>query len=191
MGLLDDLLGQLAGTNAAANRPPARAEAGSGGGVSMSTIMMALLPIVLAMLRNRGTSNAPSAGIDQAGAGGGGGLGDILGQVLGGAAGSSGGLGGFGAILDQLQRAGFGEQARSWVSSGANLPLPSGALEQIFGQGGLAEIARRAGLSEADTSRGLAQLMPEVVNHVTPSGDMPKDDDLLASVDALARRLGV
>jgi uncharacterized protein YidB (DUF937 family) len=69
--------------------------------------------------------------------------------------------------------------------------MPPGALDQVFGQGGLAEIARRAGLSVDDTSRGLAQLMPEVVNHVTPAGQMPNGDDLVASVDALARRLGV
>jgi uncharacterized protein YidB (DUF937 family) len=182
MGLLDDVLGQLAGA-ATANRPRETPVQAGGAGMSMSTILMALLPVVLAMLRNRG-GNAPSAQAGQASAGGV--LGDLLGQVLGGVGsgggGGAGGLGGLGAILDGLQRAGFGEQARSWVSPGENLP--------IFGQGGLAEIARRAGLSESDTSRGLAQLMPEVVNHVTPNGQMPQDDDLLASVDALARRLG-
>ena len=190
MGLLDDLLGQLAGA-ATANRPRETPVQAGSAGLGMSTILMALLPVVLAMLRNRG-GNAPSAQVGQASPGGG--LGDLLGQVLGGVGGgggaSAGGLGGLGAILEGLQRAGFGEQARSWVGSGENLPLPSGALEQIFGQGGLAEIARRAGLSESDTSRGLAQLMPEVVNHVTPNGQMPLGDDLLASVDALARRLG-
>lgn len=77
------------------------------------------------------------------------------------------------------------------MSTGENQTLPPNALEQIFGQGGLAEIARRAGLSQADASRGLAQLMPEVVNHVTPNGDVPAGDDLLASVDALARRMGI
>jgi uncharacterized protein YidB (DUF937 family) len=105
--------------------------------------------------------------------------------VLGGAG------GGLGALLEQFQRAGFGDQARSWVGTGENLPLPSGALEQVFGPGGLAEIARRAGLSEQDASRGLAQLMPEVVDRVTPRGEVPAGDDLLASVDDLAKRLGI
>jgi uncharacterized protein YidB (DUF937 family) len=185
MGLLDELLGQLAGAPAVSNRQaPSAANVGSPG---MSTILMALMPVVLAML-GHGRGEA-SAGFGRASAGGG--LGDILGRVLGGAGGGGGGLGGLGALLEQMQHAGFGEQARSWVGSGDNLPLPSGALEQIFGAGGLAEIARRAGLSEADTSRGLAQLMPEVVNHVTPTGDVPPANDLLASVDALAKRLGV
>lgn len=183
MGLLDDLLGQLAGP-AMTNRQAPAARADAGGGPGMTAILMALMPVVLAMLGNRRGSSASSAGFGQSS---GGGLGGILGQVLGSAVAG----GGLGALLEQLQRSGFGDQARSWVSQGENQPLPSGALEQIFGQGGLAEIARRAGLSQDETSRGLAHLMPEVVNHVTPSGQVPGDDDLLASVDALARRLGV
>jgi uncharacterized protein YidB (DUF937 family) len=149
----------------------------------MSTILMALLPIVLGMLRQRG-AGAPSAGVGRSESGG---LGDVLGQVLGG--GGGGGLGGLGALLEQVTRAGFGEEARSWVGTGRNLPLPSGALDQIFGRDGVAEIARRAGLSEADASRGLAQLMPEVVDHVTPQGTVPDGSELLASVEALTRRL--
>jgi uncharacterized protein YidB (DUF937 family) len=184
MGLLDDLLGQLAGGPATAPRQAPRADAASAGG-GMGRILMALMPVVLAMLANRRRGGAPSAGVGRSDSGGG--LGDILGQVLGGAAAG----GGLGALLEGVRRAGFGEQAGSWVSAGQNLPLPPGALEQIFGQGGLAEIARRAGLTPAETSQGLAQIMPEVVDRVTPNGQMPADDDLLASVDDLARRLGV
>jgi uncharacterized protein YidB (DUF937 family) len=179
MGLLDELLGQLAGGGNAPDDPRAT-RAQSAGGPAMSTVLMALLPVVLGMLRQRG-ADAPAAGVGRTG----GGLGDILGRVLGGAAGG----GGLGALLEQMARAGFGDQARSWVSTGQNLPLPSGALDQIFGREGVAEIARRAGLSEADASRGLAQLMPEVVDHLTPSGAVPEGNDLLASVEALTRRL--
>jgi uncharacterized protein YidB (DUF937 family) len=182
MGLLDDLLGQLA--SGASPQPELRpTRAAATGGPGMASIMMALMPVVLAMLGNR--RGGPAAGLGQ---GAGGGLGDVLGRVLGGG-GSGGGLGG---LLDQFQRAGFGDQARSWVGSGANLPIGADTIAQVFGQGGLAEIARRAGLSEDDTSRGLAQLMPEVVDHVTPRGAVPDDgSELLASVDALAKRLGV
>lgn len=184
MGLLDDLLGQLAGGPATAPRQAPRAEAASAGG-GMGRILMALMPVVLAMLANRRRGNDPSAGFGRAQ--GGGGLGDILGQVLGGAAAG----GGLGALIEQMGRAGFGDQARSWVGRGENQGLPSGALEQIFGAGGLAEIARQAGLTQEETSQGLAQLMPEVVDRMTPNGEVPREDDLLASVDDLARRLGI
>ena len=183
MGLLDDLLGQLAG--GAPSRPATPTNTQQSAGPGMGTVMAALLPVVLAMLQNRsgGTQQAnvrPSSG---------GGLGDILGQVLGGASGGSSG-GGLADLLARFQAAGFGEQAGSWVGTGENQPLPPDALEKVFGRGGLAEIARRAGVSEQDASVGLSQLMPEVVDRVTPGGQVPTTDSLLASVDALARRLG-
>jgi uncharacterized protein YidB (DUF937 family) len=187
MGLLDDLLTGLGGQERGGQsmgQPQA-----SPGGSNMSQVMMALLPVVLAMLSNRGGSPSQVAPGQRADSpGGGGGLGDLLGTILGGSGGTSS-MGGLGQILSQLQRAGFGQQADSWVSRGQNQPLPPDALEQVFGRSGLAEIARRAGVSEADATRGLSQLLPEVVDHVTPEGQMPSSlDDLSASVDALSRR---
>jgi uncharacterized protein YidB (DUF937 family) len=180
MGLIDDLLaglGDTGATGAARRQPTPQAQTGGG----MAQIMLALLPVVLGMLANRG--GQPGAATQRGATGG---LDDLLGQILG--AGAGGGLGG---LLAQLQRAGFGAQAQSWVGRGQNLPLPPGALEQVFGPGGLGEIARRAGISEADASRGLSQLLPEVVDRVTPTGEMPDLESLGASVDDLCRRLGV
>ena len=188
MGLLDDLLGGLAGPSAGGRaRPEPRSSGGGMGGV-----LMALMPIVLSMLQNRGggtRSLNPSPG--------GGGLGDVLGQVLGGAlggrgsAGAMGAGGGLGDILAQLQNAGYGEQADSWVGRGENKPIPAEAMPDIFGRDGLSEIARRAGVTEDEASRGLSQLLPEVVDRVTPQGEVPGFDTLTHSVDDLAQRFGV
>jgi uncharacterized protein YidB (DUF937 family) len=127
---------------------------------------------------------------------GGGGLEDILGQVLGGGAqprggGGGGGMGGLGGLLEQMARSGYGDQARSWVGTGQNMPIPPDAVEQIFGRGGITEIARQAGVSEADASRGLSELLPEVVDRVTPNGQVPDLDQLAGSVNDLSRRLGL
>ena len=183
MGLLDDLLGGLAGQSMGSRAPQQPTRSGAGG-VSTSNVLMALMPIVLAMLSNRGSQQGSSGRSS-------GGLGDILGQVLGGAAGGGGSAGGLGAVLGQLQRAGFGEQADSWVGRGANKPIPPDAMTQIFGREGLEQISRRAGLSEEDASRGLSELLPEVVDRVTPEGDIPDSDALTNSLADLARQLGV
>jgi len=183
MGLLDDLLGQLAGdTRTAEAQRRAPASASSGGG--MAPLLTALLPVVLSMLSG-------SARDDRRSASAGGGLGDVLAQVLGGSGASSGAGGGLGALLEQFQRAGFGEQAGSWVGTGANQALPDDALARVFGRNGIAEIARRAGVSEQDAERGLSAVLPEVVDRMTPDGQMPAQDRLLASVDDLTRRLGL
>ena len=193
MGLLDELLGGVlgggAGQQQAGWRPAQGAAPAGGGGAS---IMMALLPVVLSMLASRGGGGRQ----------GGGGLGDILGQVLGGgtqgAGGGAGGgagaalgaCGGLGGLLEQIQRAGYGDQARSWVGTGQNMSIPPDAIGQIFGEGGLDEIARHANLTPEQTSEGLSQLLPEVVDRVTPGGQEPDFDQLLHSVDNLRRQMG-
>ena len=186
MGLLEDLLASVT-TQPTGGMPRERAQAGAGG-LDMGAIMMALMPIVLAMLGGR-RSGAPPPGGGGTASGGLGDLGSLLGSLLG--QGGAGGTGGLGDLLAQLQRAGLGEQAQSWVGRGQNQPLPSNAIDQVFGRGGLAEIARRAGLTEADASRGLSQLLPEVVDRVTPDGQVPDTDALVATVQALGRRFGV
>jgi uncharacterized protein YidB (DUF937 family) len=191
MGLLDDLLGGLAGQPTGGRTPPQQPMGAQGGAGSMGSVLMALMPVVLSMLANQGGRRG-MPGQMSAAPGAGGGLGDILGQVLGGAAGGRGGsAGGLGGILAQLQQAGFGEQADSWVSPGANKPIPPDAMTQIFGRDGLQQISRHAGLSEEETSRGLSQLLPEVVDRVTPGGQVPDFDALSNTVDDLARQFGM
>ena len=188
MGLLDEILrgalggaggglgGQLGGS--LGGQPPQQ----QGGTGSMGGILMALLPVVLGMLANRG--NAPQGGLGQGR--GGGGLGDLLGGMFGG--GAAGGAGGLGDLLQRFQQAGYGDQAQSWVSTGQNQPISPDVIGQIFGTGGLSQIARQAGLSEQETSEGLSQLLPDVVDHITPGGQVPDLDQLSASVEALARQ---
>ena len=180
MGLLDDLLGQ-----SSSNVPSSRVSPASDGSsqAGMGQVMTALLPVVLAMLANRQRGSQANAGAAAMG----GGLGGVLGQILGGQAGAGGNLGG---LLEQFKRAGFGNQAQSWVAKGSNEAIPPNALEQVFGREGMAEIARNAGVSEQDAAQGLSQLMPEVIDRMTPEGQVPDENTLVASVDALINRLG-
>ena len=143
----------------------------SGGG--MNSALVALLPVVLGMLANR--------------QGGGGGAGF---SAMGlGASGGAGGLGGLGGLLEQLTQSGYGQQANSWVGTGRNEPIEPQAWSSVFGSDKLAAIAAQAGLSEDETRHGLSELMPEVVDRLTPEGQMPAQDRLLASIDDFEKRM--
>ena len=198
MGILEDLLGGAMAGQGGMGGSARQAPAGGG----MNSVLMALLPVVLSMLASRG-GGAGQAGLERGGGGmgdilgqvlGGGaqrgsdGMGDILGQVLGGGAGR--GMGGLGGLLEQMQRAGYGEQARSWVGTGQNMPVSPDVLGQIFGQGGIEEIARQAGVTPQEASTGLSELLPEVVDRVTPEGQVPDLDQLALSVENMRRRMG-
>ena len=99
-------------------------------------------------------------------------------------------MGGLGGLLEQMQRAGYGEQARSWIGTGQNMPVSPDVLGQIFGQGGIEEIARQAGVTPQEASTGLSELLPEVVDRFTPDGQVPDLDQLALSVESLRRRMG-
>src|SRR5262245_48760445 len=196
MGILDELLGGVLGDDSgqAGGQRSAQSPAAAGGG--MGGIAMALLPVVLSMLSGRGSPGQGGGGLGDiisslTGGGArpsGGGLDDAIGGMLGRTA--SGGGGALGGLLEQMQKAGFGDQARSWVGRGQNMPIPPEALDQIFGEHGIGEIARHAGLTPRQTSEGLSALLPEVVDRVTPDGQVPDLDQLTMSVDNLRRRLG-
>ena len=163
MGLLDELLrGAVSGgLGQAMGRQQSPAAQGGGG---IAGTVMALLPVVLAMLNQR----------------------------QGGSSGSGAGMGGgLGGILEQFQRAGYGEQARSWVGTGSNLPISPDAIAQVFGRDGLGQIAASAGLSEQQASAGLTEMLPDVVDRLTPQGSVPDLDSLAASVGDLERRFGL
>lgn len=182
MGLLDSVLGGILGN--AVGQP--QSQPSQGGGMNAG-LMAALLPVVLSMLRGQ-----------QGGGGGGGGLGDVLGNVLGGAMGGGGqpapagmaGMGGLGDLLNQFQRAGLGDQAASWVSTGQNMPVSGDDIGRVFGNDMLAQIAQRAGVSQGDASAGLAELLPRVVDGLTPQGQVPDAIQLDAGLDDLLRQLG-
>jgi uncharacterized protein YidB (DUF937 family) len=173
MGLLDELLGGLAqgGLDQTLGQQSPRGRGGLGQqpmspqGGGMNSVLMALLPLVLSMLASR--------------QGGGG---------LGGSMGNTGGLGGLGGLLEQFQRMGYADQANSWVGTGSNLPISPEIIAQVFGRDGLSQIASQAGLTESEASVGLSAILPDVVDRLTPKGNVPDLDALAASVDDLARR---
>ncbi|KAB2839001.1 MAG: DUF937 domain-containing protein [Burkholderiales bacterium] len=111
-------------------------------------------------------------------------LSNVLGSVLGGGGGRSlaqaaldlvqqhGGLPG---IVDRFKAAGLGAQADSWVGTGANQPISAADLQRALGSGDLTGVASRFGLSSGDMGSGLAQMLPELINQLTPQGQIPEN----------------
>ena len=101
------------------------------------------------------------------------------------------GAGGLGGLLQQLQTGGLGQQVDSWVGTGANLPISPEQIVDVLGHGRVSEIAARAGVSEEQASGGLAALLPEFVNQLTPAGQMPAGNEVDDALGDLQRSLGI
>lgn len=111
------------------------------------------------------------------GGGQGGAGGDMLMQVIGsllqGQGGAGGAAGGLGALLQQLQQGGLGEAAQSWVSTGPNLPVSADQLQSALGADRIDALAQQVGMPAGDLSSQLAQFLPQVVDQLTPGGQLP------------------
>jgi uncharacterized protein YidB (DUF937 family) len=111
------------------------------------------------------------------------GLTNILMGMLGG--GGAGGGSGLDAILGQVTKAGFGKEAQSWVGTGANMPISPDAVSQIFGHGQVQQWSQQLGLSPQQTQGGLAAALPELINHLTPGGQVTQGAELDGLLGAL------
>ena len=82
-------------------------------------------------------------------------------------------LGGLGGLLNKLEQGGLGDQTKSWVGSGQNQPVSPSQLGQALGPSILKTVSQLTGLSEEDLTKQLSQVLPGVVNGLTPNGRLP------------------
>ncbi len=87
--------------------------------------------------------------------------------------------GGLGGLLQALGKGGLGEQVASWVGTGSNMPVSGDQLSSALGSDVIGALASQFGLDESSAAGGLAQVLPQLINHVTPDGATDGSDDLL------------
>lgn len=115
---------------------------------------------------------------------------NMLGGAQGaGQQGAAGGLGGLGGLLSALQSGGLGDQVKSWVGSGPNAPVSADQVKSALGQDKLAELAQAAGVSHDEAAGHLANLLPQLVDHLTPNGAVPDNNALGQMLSMLKGKL--
>jgi uncharacterized protein YidB (DUF937 family) len=98
--------------------------------------------------------------------------------------------GGLPGVISKFEHGGMADHVASWVGTGANMPISGAQLQEILGSGSIGEIAQRLGLSHADASSGLAQVLPQVIDKMTPDGQVPADQgDIVARARALLEKM--
>ena len=78
-----------------------------------------------------------------------------------------------GGLLDKLQKDGLGNVVNSWVGPGQNQPVSPKQLGPALGPDIIKTLAQRSGLSEEELTRQLSQVLPGLVDKLTPNGRLP------------------
>jgi uncharacterized protein YidB (DUF937 family) len=103
--------------------------------------------------------------------------------------------GGLEGVLGKFRQGGLGQQADSWVSTGQNMNISANELQQIFGSSTMDDLASQLGMPQERASSTMAQVLPELINQLTPQGRVPENGDeeiaqglsMLANADLLRR----
>lgn len=85
--------------------------------------------------------------------------------------------GGVGAVLERFRQKGLGKQADSWVSTGGNSELLPEQADEVVGGEELSRLAQQLGVPEREIALGFAEIMPELVDQLSPGGEVPPEAD--------------
>ena len=80
--------------------------------------------------------------------------------------------GGLPAVIALFSSAGFDQQAQSWVSNGPNLPISADQIIRVLGRERLQKLAQHAGMTQEQVANGLADILPDMVDRLTPNGTL-------------------
>lgn len=124
-------------------------------------------------------------------------LDSLVGALGGGSSGNSNlvgsvlsmlGNGGLQNIEKAFAQGGLGEIVKSWISTGANLPVSAQQLQQVLGPQ-IGQLAQQHGLSTDAVTSQLTQILPGLVDKLTPTGQVPAASGLEDAIGALRKLL--
>jgi uncharacterized protein YidB (DUF937 family) len=92
----------------------------------------------------------------------------VMSEIMG-----TGNQGGLSAIVAKLEQAGFGDQVKSWIGTGQNLPITANQLRQVLGNDTVRQIAAKYNIPIDQVSEVLAHQLPLAVDQASPDGKLP------------------
>lgn len=98
--------------------------------------------------------------------------------------------GGLPALLQSFHDKGLGGLASSWVGTGQNLPITAEQVQHVLGSDQVQQLAAKAGISSDVAGASIAQILPSLIDKLTPNGQLPEHSNLLEMGMSVLQSLG-
>jgi uncharacterized protein YidB (DUF937 family) len=85
--------------------------------------------------------------------------------------------GGLEGLVKRFQDAGLGDVVNSWIGTGQNRPIDSTQLERVF-PNEVTQMSQQAGLPPQQGGSILAQILPQLIDQLTPRGQVPQQSQM-------------
>jgi len=97
--------------------------------------------------------------------------------------------GGLQGLIQTFKEKGLGDAVSSWISTGENQPVSGDQIQHALGGNFIQQIAEQLGSSKSEVSGSLSNLIPEIIDKLTPSGTLPEGDALNQGLNKLKKDL--
>ena len=97
-------------------------------------------------------------------------------------------IGGLPGLINKFEKGGLGEIISSWVGTGANQPISADQIINALGADRIHEIADKLGVADNQVSDGLASVLPQIIDKLTPNGKVPEGDVLKQGISLLSKQ---
>lgn len=97
--------------------------------------------------------------------------------------------GGLAGLVQQFQKKGLASQMASWVGTGQNMPVSGEQITGVLGSDQVTKIAQQLGMSSEQASTGLAGLLPNIIDKLTPNGTLPDQSALSGDLGSIVGKL--
>jgi uncharacterized protein YidB (DUF937 family) len=87
-------------------------------------------------------------------------------------------MGGIDGLVNKFQQSGMGDLASSWVGTGENKSIQPDQLANVLGKDQITDLARQADIPESQGASVLSQILPAMVDKLTPEGKAPESSNL-------------
>ncbi len=81
-------------------------------------------------------------------------------------------LGDMQGLVNQLQQGGLGDQVKSWLGNGSNMPITADQLRAALGNDQIKQIAEHFGVPVDAALKLLAEHVPAAVDQASPNGTL-------------------
>ena len=97
---------------------------------------------------------------------------------------------GLAGLAQQFDKQGLGHLMQSWVGTGENQAISPDQLHQVLGAEQVQQFAQQNGMPGSQVTTALAALLPQLIDKLTPHGQVPPQNDLQGMLTGLLGTLG-
>ena len=98
-------------------------------------------------------------------------------------------IGGLEGVVQKFKDGGLAAAVGSWISTGENMQVSAEQIQSVLGNEHIQQIADKMGIDTQQASANIAEVLPQLIDQLTPNGELPEGGLLEQGMSLLKGKL--